>query len=484
MTAKGLLVTLIDPVIATAQAASAGRPESLSYLPGAMLLGAMAGRAYKDFENQDRAFEVFHSGALCFGDGLPLDGDGRVGYPAPLSLHRPKGAPETVHGALNLARQDWPEEVGQPVQIRDVAIALDGTPVGVEKIGALKTAIDPETGRAKDSQLFGLEALASGQRFLSEIAAKDPALLDDFQAAFPSGTVLRLGRSRGAEYGRTRIDWIDAPPSPGTVGLDDRPMLIWALSDIALDPDADDLAVALGLGDGVEIDASRSFLRFRRIWPYNGHWGTRGQERMVAQRGSIIAVEKGFGEAGLLWLGLHREIGCGRALAAPVILDGGTFRKENAARISPSDEKPGMVDGAAPVFALIAARRGSVSEERARHAAAEGALIDLGHCYEHAAELMGGVPGLVGPGPAQWSGVRTVIGVEQLDAALFGKRGIARPGDADWSAATGIGESFATWLKGQVDVAEGDRDRLALIAKGAAEAVAALRDTGEWRVRL
>ena len=75
-----LEITLTSDVIFSASGATTGGHDSLDYLPGSALLGAAVGK--HGFEA-----DLFLSGKVRFGDGLPLFSDGRIGWPMPLNFN-------------------------------------------------------------------------------------------------------------------------------------------------------------------------------------------------------------------------------------------------------------------------------------------------------------------------------------------------------------------------------------------------------------
>ena len=85
-------MTLKEPV---SLPATAGRSErgSLKFIPGAMILGALASRSYTQAQTQELAWDLFHSGAVSFGDAKPL-ADQAPAIHTPLSIHHPKRSSE------------------------------------------------------------------------------------------------------------------------------------------------------------------------------------------------------------------------------------------------------------------------------------------------------------------------------------------------------------------------------------------------------
>lgn len=93
MNTATLELELLDDLVISARAASVGGHLSLDYIPGGTILGAAAALLYgKGPFAGDTAYRVFHSGNWRFGNGLPLDDQGRVGWPVPRAWHHTKGS--------------------------------------------------------------------------------------------------------------------------------------------------------------------------------------------------------------------------------------------------------------------------------------------------------------------------------------------------------------------------------------------------------
>lgn len=97
---KTLLITLEGPLITSSSSATAAAAPALPYIPGAMLQGMALSNAYGEAnagteaeKNAKRGeiFARFHERLLTFDDALPLDEAGKIGFPVPMSLARPKG---------------------------------------------------------------------------------------------------------------------------------------------------------------------------------------------------------------------------------------------------------------------------------------------------------------------------------------------------------------------------------------------------------
>ncbi|MEX0914938.1 MAG: hypothetical protein WDZ60_03525, partial [Wenzhouxiangellaceae bacterium] len=269
-------VTLLEDAILASQSGTVGHNPSLAYLSGAVLHGIAANRWYR--ENRDGAddtgWRLFHSGAVCFSDGLPVL-DGEPGYPAPLSLHRPKVRPATHWGEPGERQQ---------IPVRNLAMQADDTPSTMQWEGLttghvtdsriwfqspaslrMKTAIDPEKGRAAESQLFSYHALDAGQEFVFSVSCTEPHDMESLKSLLEGKA--RIGRSRTAEYGAVEIKSVALADGgePKSSRRSDDVLLVWLLSDLAMvndlgAPTLNPRPEYLGLPESLEFMPGNSFL--------------------------------------------------------------------------------------------------------------------------------------------------------------------------------------------------------------------------------
>lgn len=293
-------ILLEQPLIISQQAASAGAHQSLDYLPGSTLLGLAASRLYATL-SADEAWTLFHSGQVRFGDALPLAGD-ETGLPVPLCWHTYKGEPAQRNGRLLASQLFDPSCPGsdrarQPVQLRGGYATPSGQLLSPRRQQTLKTAIDRQTGMAAESQLFGYEALAAGQRFRCEISADDAvpaALWQRLQEALTGRA--SLGRSRSAQFGRVWIEPQGQASAERPVSEPDGTRLtLWLLSDLLLEEHGQPCLIPyphlLGLPQGSRWLSEASFLRSRRYSAYNAYRRHYDSERQVITRGSVLRFE-------------------------------------------------------------------------------------------------------------------------------------------------------------------------------------------------
>jgi hypothetical protein len=355
-----LEIELLDDCVFSASSATAGGHESLDRVPGSALLGAAASTLYASL-SRDEAFTVFHSGQVRFLDGMPLNGS-RAAWPVPIAWHERKDRPALdgngrLEGAhvMNYRVGRWGAGV-QPKQLRRGYIGADGRLVQPRRHHRMKTAIDPQTGRAQESALFGYDVLERGQRFVVRVEADetvDPDLFGRVVDALVADGRILLGRSRSAEFGRARVSpraGVDVPARAEPQETDS--LTLWLLSDTALcdsfgRPTTSPDPVALGLDAGARVDHERSFIRTRRYSPWNAARGGFDSERQVCSAGSVISfrLPEPLSHAQRCELargiGLHREAGLGQVAVNPSLLDGEhpTFTPtETASRREPAAE--------------------------------------------------------------------------------------------------------------------------------------------------
>jgi hypothetical protein len=470
-------ITLLDDCVFSERAATEGMHDTLDCIPGSALLGAAAAQIYAQL-TAEQAYAVFHSGRLRFGNGLP-EVDDALAWPVPMSWHYAKNdKPQRglfdhrkLHNFLHVGAIKSEKNQGeeQAKQLRDGYVTAAGLWVKPLQNYRMKTAINSETGRAADAQLFGYSALQRGQRFMASIEADsdfDPALFSRVTQVL-QGQVL-LGRSRSAEYGRVRIRQAGAAsiqPQPGP--SQGQTLTLWLISDLApcdvhgqptlaLDP------LALGLPEGSEIKWDKAFTRSRRYSPWNAKRHGFDAERQVLMAGGVLQVElpqgadaKEVAERLSQGIGLHREAGLGRVWVNPPLL--ATEHPVFASAPQVTDSKP----ASPPDHPLIRwLEQGAVStddvEERVGkmveeyRAVIESARLAKGYTLE-ASDFY--------PSRTQWGSVleaaRSKRGSD-LYASLFGGNGVIKPSGKGWDLeippTTGKDgwTKLADWLKARL----------------------------------
>ncbi|MDI9631259.1 MAG: hypothetical protein QM311_07365, partial [Acidobacteriota bacterium] len=198
---------------------------------------------------------------------------------------------------------------------------------------ALKTAIDPATGRASEAQLFEYEALQAGARFRAEVQIDDdvPPEIDGKLEAALCNTQLRLGRSKRKEFGRARTSTRKDAPSPPDPQPADGLLLLYFRSDVALTDPGTGQPTLVPQGEHFGLPEApvvweHTFLGARRYSPINAKRGRPDLERQVLVQGSVLALRPAGGvtAADLARLaagvGAYRAEGLGQLLVDPPFL--------------------------------------------------------------------------------------------------------------------------------------------------------------------
>lgn len=462
-----LTIAFDEPVIFSASSATAGGHETLDHVPGSALLGAVAARHYRG--SGEDAYEIFHSGAVRFGNGYPVTQDGRVSIPAPLSLFYCKAEPKEKRAAkgyrqfVNLVDPANGRGLGQLEQLRRTFVAGADSLISVNSHSSLRTAIDDELGIASRQQLFPYAALPAGLLFAAWIGfAEGSERHIDMVRASLDGQ-LYLGRSRSAEHGKCRSSCSPTTTvaQTGTSRRSDGATSVYCSSDIAL---VDEYGMAVreplphhfGLAAGT-IDWSCSHIRNRSYSPFNAALRTYEPARAVIEKGSVLVFRDtepaGFSHG---ICGLHAAQGLGRFLVDPPFLLGNTLLEWEPARIAlPSERKADANDHADPQLAALLVRRRSGRQTGVEWAAKfHDPLREL---YLTARELAGaGDHVAVGPSPSQWGRLRS-IALRSQNAEEFRKDVAAQKIfrrhrekgeeklDAAWGATGRLDERFVTF---------------------------------------
>ena len=437
---------------------------------------------------------------MRFGNGLPATQDGKIAFPAPQALTERKGKRDGIKDDrivtehIRIAPHRFDSEDGKTTELGESLKPCFLTPEGeivMPRTGyRLKTAI--EKGRAAESRLFGYQHIAAGTRFAASLEADDDEtglsdeLFDRLLAVFSNKSIL-LGRSRRAEYGgeiHCHVEKSAASQWPECSGpLDDGEIIIWLLSDLALDNDAGVPALppppgVFGLPPGSRFLDS-SVVTVRRYSPFNGYLRRPDLERTVIGAGSVLRYDyKGPAEHKTIdcsaGFGIFREQGLGRVWINPPILKGKTPRIQPADFLpivtSPSEKEVAAADPyAADLLAWLEEARAESAFQKDCEDRAKQYFDEIKQLYETARAISGNQ--LAGPGRSQWGRITGLCATAGLDfphlrRSLTGEpgkgngkvKGAAQPickgeGWGDEGMPDGADKllSFAGWMKQLVE---------------------------------
>ena len=345
-----LLLTQTRPAVFSRSAATEGAHATLDAPTGGSLLGWAA--ATSGYDNFFDPFQVFHSGAVRFGNATPLGPDHTVCVPMPKLFMAPK---HDAGGSEAQGRVGDKVRIGRPVASPQTT-AAGGQPearVQYEHAPAAPFVVTPtgcvvrpargqrlrtatRQGRAAEGRLFGYEHLSGEGRpvFVATLERDDDVSNEDWWRLLEAfeGRTARLGRARGTSYGGEflcRVASASGDPEPipkGTEGL----LRVLALSDLALVddfgvPSAEPEHKMLGLPPA-RLVGGDSVMSLRRHAPWNGKLRARDMERQTIEAGSVLSfeLEEPLAEAlpAKAAVGLWREAGFGQIWISPPFLRG------------------------------------------------------------------------------------------------------------------------------------------------------------------
>lgn len=280
-------LTLKDTLILSQSSATTNNHLCLDYIAGSALLGALAARLYPDL-TAEQSWQLFHSGACQFGPAYPLR-DGEMALPVPAAWHSVKNSAQRHY--YNLAATDFERDpTRQYEQYRDGFITANGVKVQPRQSLTTRTALEPATQRAKDSQLYSYAYLEPDQQFAGWIDADESllALLEPYLNG-----ELRLGRARNGEFGRVSIAITHPESTPAVQNLGKR-LVIWCLSDLELIdmlgmPTLSPAAVMLHPNLQGTLDTTRSFIRTHKVRRFNRARQGFDSEQNLISKGSVLS---------------------------------------------------------------------------------------------------------------------------------------------------------------------------------------------------
>lgn len=312
--------TLLTKVVLISVSATEGFHKSLDYIPGSKFLGLVARKLYKPQCDDDpntayeKSYEVarklykpqrddlelldlFHNGIVRYGDALPVI-DSLIGYKVPFSWLTPKGGKYKdgvyVHSALS--EKEKKQLIDNGIQLetaKDGCFTTAGKTAKINQSFSLKSAYNPELRRAKDSQMYGYSGLEKGTIWRFEVAFDKPEYIEEVREALIGQH--RVGRSKSAEYGLVSIKEITTERrTPNQIPAGTAYMYAvsnWCFYDKYGRTTATPTESQLGLPEGSEVDWDKSTVRSRIYRTWNQKRSNRNEDRLIIQRGSVIAVK-------------------------------------------------------------------------------------------------------------------------------------------------------------------------------------------------
>ena len=348
---------LLSDVILNQKAATEGPNQTLDFIPGSCFLGIVASELYpKEEEKNDgdydqkmkKAWEIFHSGKVCFGDAHPSNGNMR-GQKIPASVFYPKLNKPTygllyIHHAIPNLDDPKLKEM-QLKQCRSgfyTFVGNEAKEVKTETNFAIKSAYDREKRCSKDKQMFGYESLQKGLVLYFEVKCDNNALAEEIEKALVGKK--RVGRSKTAQYGLIEItpfnyDEVESGKQEGnlvTVYADGRLVFLDGYGLPTCQPTAEQL----GLPEGSRIIWEKTQIRTFQYAPWNNKRKCFDTDRFGIEKGSVFVVEAPSCPDKPKYVGSYNNEGFGRVIYNPSFLGAEGNGKAKFKIVEDKGEKP------------------------------------------------------------------------------------------------------------------------------------------------
>lgn len=374
---KYFVLETLDDIIIGSSNAAAFSAQTLDYIPGSAVMGAVCSLYGKKDLAADTLNLFFQENMTVFSDFLPLTSDGEETLPAPMSIHYVK---KTQAPFFNFLNKEVKDEEKQYKQVRGDNRTGRFAKFSPDKTVTARTAIDYATNTAKTSALYNRDAIASGQRFLGycdipdtlekgkrpanenrtedKIAKARAEVFDVLQ----DGRILRIGAGRGSEYGRVLVHDVTAAmeklnktrneklPDPGMPENGKRKLVLWCLSNAEFldavtsydSPIPDNPAMLWALARENIVPCflpGESFVRTGKTRYYNNARGGLDSARVFVARGSVLVYEYEYsgdeerlktilGNLQNEGCGLSRQLGFGRVMVNPDWISQGELKDD------------------------------------------------------------------------------------------------------------------------------------------------------------
>lgn len=288
-------IKFLSDIVLPATSNTEGNIEQLDFIPGSNFLGMVASN-YGDFEKK---FQVFHSGAVRFGDAHIIK-DGEFTYKMPLSYHHKKLDSQYIynHHLRDFEKDFLPEEkggLGQLKQKRDGYITSDKKLKVIDYNYSQKSTYDKDARKSKDGFMYGYKAITSETQWQFIVKINDNISSDDKTLIINTlEKSTRLGKSKSSQYGRVKISFIREQNVEIEKSLT-KEVILYCNSRLALVDECGNSTYDLRfLCDGLvdeNIVYKKTQLRTSIFTPYNTRRQTKDYERACINKGSVIVLE-------------------------------------------------------------------------------------------------------------------------------------------------------------------------------------------------
>ncbi|MGX3011846.1 hypothetical protein ACWIUD_09880 [Helicobacter sp. 23-1044] len=288
-------LTLLSDIVLQKSANTQGKNQSRDCISGAVFLGIVA----KHYDEFAKPFDIFHSGAVRFGEAKPFI-NGKIAYKTPLCFFRPKEAMQKTtqknsSEVYNALFCDLGSESLQEKQLKQIRVGYINADLQIADLATNYTQkVNLST---KDNEMFGYEAITKGAEF---------GFCVRFDSSIEKDTIDKItqilqglhfiGKSKNAEYGKVKIEVMeDFSEISADSHSDSNEVFLYVASPLALF-DSDTAmptfslnAQNLGL-ESAQIMWHKTHLQTQIHTPYNQKRKAKDSARLSISQGSVIAL--------------------------------------------------------------------------------------------------------------------------------------------------------------------------------------------------
>lgn len=316
--------------------------ETLDYIPGSVILGALAAKVYSNSDkySDEQLFSLFqNNNHNIFSNAYPIgtfDNETLLSLPTPLCIHYQKNKNDDVENYINKIVDD-PNDHEQYKQVRSGYLTSNFKKIKFKTGVITRTAIEFKTQSAEKNQLFSQKYISKGTQFVGFIEFEEQftPLIDEFL----DGKFIRIGKSRSSEFGRVKLQKINQRLSLNKPSDISNYLYLWMISDCqfydlttgqpSLVPQASNIWTLFNpnkpSGDiKLEFDEEKSFIRTSIKRYFNRKRGGFDGEKLLVNKGSVIAfrLNKSLSQQQMKdiqdqGIGLDRQLGFGQVIVNP-----------------------------------------------------------------------------------------------------------------------------------------------------------------------
>ena len=403
MISKYYKCEFLSDIVLPASSNTQGNIKLSDFIPGSNFLGIVASNGGYDSFGQD-SFDVFHSGAVCFGDANIVV-DGKQSFKIPLSFHNLKVG-DGCYNRLYLSTEEenkLREEQKQLKQIRTGFINEDLAFKTPSYNYSQKSKYSKKYRRSEDEGMYGYSALSCGTTWIFKIDFKDEKYIKSVEDKLLGKK--RVGKSKSSQYGQVKISKINNLKNLKSFTPKDNLTYIYANSRIALfEEDGTFTAIPtiknLGL-EGGEIVWDKTFIKTSTYTLYNYTRQTKEYTRVCIDKGSVITIKNAKGNLSKK-IGAFISEGFGNVLINPSFLE----PKEPELKEF-KDKKESVLPNGKYDTNLISFLKTKEKIEKAK--------------FEVASHVQKTYKNLIGPSKSQWGEIRAIASTSKDKDKLISK---------------------------------------------------------------